>query len=411
MPLNPNIKRILFIAGFAGAVALMGLAIYWVFFRAPAPPAEVVEVNINVPPGLLPDVTNRPPEEVNVNAPDYALPVIDGVALGGNTITTPILDEASEFAQLGPNGTDMVYYDPADGKFYRVAPDGTILGELSDQVFPDAENVTWNPDSSGAVIEFPDGSNIFYDFDNGEQHTLPREMSDFSFSEVGEQISFKFTGIDKQDNWLGISNPDGSNAIGLTRTGENADQVDVNWSPSGQAIGTYSEFTGTEQQKVIPIGTKGENFKAMYVEGMGFDYQWSPDGAQMLYNVHNGASDHKPTLWTVDAFGDDIGKNRTPLEINTWAEKCSYASPTEIYCGVPTELVSGAGFGPGSASSTPDEIYKINLTTNTKTKIANPVDANGENNFTVEQMYTSANGEYVYFTDAQTGKIYKIKVK
>ena len=411
MALNPNIKRVLYIVAFAAIILLMGLGIYWVFFRTPPPSEEVTEVNVNLPPGVLPGVVNRPPEEVNVNAPEYELPKIDGVALGGNTITTPILDEASEFAQLGPNGTDMVYYNPEDGKFYRVSPDGTILGELSDQAFPGADNVTWNPESSGAVIEFPDGSNIFYDFDNEEQFTLPKEMSDFSFSQVGDQISYKFTGMDKEDNWLGISNPDGSNAIGITRTGENADQVDIDWSPSGQAIGTYSEFTNSEQQKVIPIGTKGENFKAMYVEGMGFDYQWSPDGSQMLYNINNSASDQKPSLWVVDAYGDDIGKNRTPLEINTWEEKCSFASATELYCGVPTELVSGAGFAPGSASNTPDEIYKINLTTNTKTKIANPVDKNGNNNFTVEKMYTSANGDYVYFTEAQTGKIYKIKVK
>ena len=409
MPLNLNIKRILFIAGFILAVFAMGFAIYWVFFRT-APPDEIT-VNENINGGILPDITNQPPDIItNINEVGY-LPEIDLVASGGDTLTNVIVDAEAGFPTLGANGSDLHYYDPISGKFYQVDANGNIIGMLSDQVFPNAENVTWSHGAESAVIEFPDGSNIFYDFNKEEQYTLPKEMQEFTFSENDEQIAYKYYALNTEDNWLGVASPDGSGAIGVSRLGNNGDKVDINWSPSGQAVGTYTEYSGSEEQSVIPVGLKGENFKAMKVQGMQFNYQWSENGSQMLYDVHSSATENKPMLWVVDAYGDDIGKNRVPLNVNTWEEKCAFSSDEEIYCGVPTSMDTGAGFVPSTSNDIPDQIYKINLKTKTKSLVATPVDEYGFNDFTVEQMYITENNNYIYFTDKQTGKIYKIKLK
>lgn len=410
MELNPNIKRILFITGFVLVVILMGFAIYWVFFRAAPPEEVVIEENVNVEPGVLPDIINAPPEAENVNVAE-ALPEISTLALGGDTLTTALTGPEAEFGTVVGGTDELAYYDSTDGKFYRIAPDGTIIGVLTDQEFPGVENVTWDSAANAAILEFPDGSNIYYDFEKDQQFTLPNELNEFNFSPGDDQIAFKFDAINKEDNWLGVSNPDGSNAVGVQRLGENEDQVQVNWSPSGQAVGTYQDFTGLQEQKVIPIGLKGENFKAMSVQGYNFDYQWAPDGQQMVYNVHSTETDNKPSLWVVDSYGDDIGKNRIPLEVNTWADKCTFSGESTLYCGVPTSLDTGAGFVPSVADSTDDQIYKIDLNTRTKTKVANPVNENGVNDFTVENMYTSGDGNYLYFTDKRTGKIYKIQIK
>jgi hypothetical protein len=236
-------------------------------------------------------------------------------------------------------------------------------------------------------------------------------MEDFSFSPDNQQIAYKYMATDKEDRALGVINPDGTGIIRITGLGDNADKVQVNWSPSGQAVATFQDYIDSGRQKVIPLGLHGENFKEMVVEGRGFEYQWDTTGKKMLYTIYNAESDFKPSLWIVDAEGDQIGENRINLQINTWEDKCTFGSSTTIYCAVPNSLDKGAGISPAVADDTPDSIYKIDLSTGAKSILAVPVDKTGSKQYTVDDMYTSTDGSTLFFTDKQNQNIHKIKLK
>jgi hypothetical protein len=171
-------------------------------------------------------------------------------------------------------------------------------------------------------------------------------------------------------------------------------------------VATYTKGLDFDRQEVLFIGLNGENFKSTTVEGRGLTYEWSKTGDRLLYSVYNTASNMKPLLWIVDAQGDTINENRQSLGINTWADKCTFASNTEIYCAVPTNLENGSGLVRSLADDNSDELYKIDLATGVKELIATPDGSYNVNNIIVDDAQSK-----LTFSDKNTGLLYQIKLK
>lgn len=431
-----NWKKILAVIGFVGVVIGLGYLLYFFFFRPlAAPPAAVCGNNVcetgenytncpddcPAPPEVrLPPAKPGVPEPVEI-APPPALPAIapiltppaplppevSTIARGGSTWVATLTEAKADGISLAGDGKNLVYYDKTAGKFYRSTPDGQLTA-LSDKTFFEVEKINWAPNTDKAILEYPDGSNILFDFTTQKQVTLPKHWEEFDFSPDGNQIVGKSIGLTPEARWLIVANPDGSNARAIEPLGENADKVQVAWSPNNQIIATSrtGEPQGIDRQEILLVGLHGENFKSLIVEGWGFEYQWSSAGDRMLYSVYNSASDYKPLLWIVDAQGDAIGNNRRSLGINTWAEKCAFADNQTVYCAVPQTLKRGYGMMPELADNIPDSFYKIDLTTGLKTPMAVPY-----GNFTADRVMVSADGQYLYFTDKSTGRVQRIQLK
>ncbi|MCX6792486.1 MAG: hypothetical protein NTY12_00495 [Candidatus Falkowbacteria bacterium] len=306
-------------------------------------------------------------------------------------------------SRVGSNG-QIEYYDKNDGRFYKLGADGKAVA-LSDKQFPDVQNITWAPNSDKAILEFPDGSKIRYNFTSKEQVTLPKHWEGFDFSPTGDKIVAKSIGIDPDNRWLVTANDDGSKAQKIEELGENGDKVISSWSPNNQSIALFVDGVDFNRKEVFFVGLNGENFKSMVVEGRGFESKWSPKGDELLYSVYSSDNDYKPTLWLAGAQGDSIGANRRPLGIDTWANKCSFTSGS-IYCAVPQTLERGAGLFPTTANSTPDTLYRINPQTGIKEQISL-----GSGSYTMSNLSLSADGMYLYFTDTTTGRLRQIKVR
>jgi len=121
-----------------------------------------------------------------------------------------------------------------------------------------------------------------------------------------------------------------------------------------------------------------------------------------LYSVYSERSDFKPELWIVNSYGDKIGSGRSYLNLNTWAEKCTFQDERFVYCAVPTQLERGAGFAPALYDSTPDQIYRVDLQTGIKTEI--PVSEDR----TITNMFISSDGKTLQFTDENEGGLFSI---
>jgi hypothetical protein len=404
-------KRILLIAGFILSVIGIAYGLYAAFFRSerlpPAPEGEQGAEQTALG-GLSPAEPGAPTAQEEINESVTGLSQADEVALGGITQTTELTSAPIENPALSGDGMNMNFYDNSDGKFYRIDAQGNVSA-LSNKKFPNVEQATWDKDANKAVVEFPDGSNIVYDFENETQVTLPNHWEDFDFSPVSDELIAKSIGIDPDNRWLVLSNSIGSNVKSIQALGENESKVQVNWSPNNQvvAFSDTAEGTGSFDRKVIiPLGKEEENFKGIEVEGLGFQSKWSQDGKRLLYSVSGSYSNYRPLLWIVDATSATMGKNRKSLSINTWVDKCAWASTSTVYCAVPQGLPPNAGLQPKLFSTLADAIYKIDVNTGLSSLIAIP---DGEKPMT--NLFVTQDQSSLYFTNGQTGNLELLKLK
>lgn len=403
-------KKILLVIGFIASVFAIAFILYALFFR-PTPPEPTVEDQPGAPTGTLPSAIEalmRDREAGEETGAAARLSEADEVAHGGLTQTTQLTTSAVGSATLSGDGASMNYYSAADGRFYTIDEDGNVVA-LSDKQFPDAESVEWNRKAEKAVIEFPDGSNVIYDFSAEKQVTLPNHWEDFDFSPVQDQVAAKSIALDPNNRWLVIASDDGSKTTSIQALGENASKMDVNWSPNDQVVAFAKTADaiqgGLDRQMIYPVGKNKENFKGLVVEGLGFESLWSPSGKQLLYSVAGDYSDNKPLLWIVDATSASMGDNRHSLGLNTWVDKCTWSSSTTVYCAVPINLPPNAGLGRALYENEPDALYKLDLATGRSTLVAIPDESTPMNNLQV-----SDDESKLYFTNS-LGRLELMRLK
>lgn len=396
-------KRLVAIIGFVVLVIFFVAMIYILFFRQPPPITNDITNDLQ---GRLPPVGPGGPKTGEPKGPGKLPPPEEGKeepsekAEGGLTETVPVVSNFTDAPAA--DGQAVLYYQPTDGLFYRVTPDGQVE-KLSDQIFHNVSQVTWSPSRDAAVLEYPDGSNIVYNFQTKTQVTLPKHWEEFSFSPEGNQLAFKSMGVDRDSRWLGVSNSNGSSSEAIEPLGDNAKTVTVSWSPNRQIVALQREVTGTDKQEIYFIGLQGENFRSMTAPGLGLQSQWTPDGQSLLYSVSSPTNDYKPMLWIAGASGEDIGANRHSLGLNTWANKCAFTDAANIICAVPRELPAGAGLTPAIADNIPDNLYSINIQTGEGRLLAIP-----SVNITAESVMVTSDRKWVFLKETLTGNLYRI---
>ena len=403
-------RKIILIVVFLAVIFVLGYLLYALFFRTPE--EEIIPsqpVSTTTPAGLPSAQTGPgqvvPPGETGVLPKGGEEEIASERALGGITQTVELSQNEALAATLAGDGSDLQYYSQTDGRFYKINKDGQVT-VLADKVFHNVESIKWAPDKNKAILEYPDGANILYNFSTNKQVTLPTHWKDFDFSPDSSQIVMKSIGLDPDNRWLAITNEDGSKTTAIEAIGEKDETVYPSWSPNNQVIAMYTEGVDFDRQEVFFVGLNQENFKSTVIEGRGFIPQWSPKGDQLLYSVYSSGNDLKPMLWLVGAQGDSIGAGRKSLGLETWADKCTFASATDLYCAVPRELETGAGLFPELAKNTPDRLYQIDIATGLKKLVAIP-----DGDYNMSDLIISDDGRYLYFTDKTTQRINKINLK
>lgn len=401
-------KRLLLAIVFVLVAIGLAVGIYFVFFRSVVVPTFTKPTPSGAPVSGLPSsITGAPETPAGAPGAPGTLPTIPTIAQGGATQTTAITDHQAIGVTAIAGGSSVAYYDPADSRFYKVNADGSV-SKISNQQFFDVQHVTWAAGAQKAVLEYPDGSNIFYDFNKNAQVSLPKQWDSFDFSKDGSQIAAKSIGTDPNNRWLITANPDGSNARAIEPLGENADKVTVSWSPTREAIAfsATGDTQGLDAVSMLVIGQNHENFKALNVDGRDFRPQWTPDGTQLLYSVYSSNNAYKPTLWLSGARGDEIGADRQKIGLDTWADKCTFSDAHTVYCAVPTDLPDNYGLQPTLADTIPDQVYRVDLSTGNKTLIGAPAE-----NSSMKQLVVSGDGSKLFYTEAQSGVLREMRLK
>ncbi len=416
-------KKILLILGFLAFIILMAYFIWTAFFKkeiiteiptpgtststgsglpiSPDGSGQIIDPTGTSSIIISPDTPQTRPQSTTQQE-EFR---VSNVAIGGITKTTTLVSSGTSNPTISRDGSSIQFYNQSDGKFYLVNDNGDLI-PLSNKVFHNVKDVEWAPNKTKAVLEYPDGNKIVYDFSTEKQVTLPKHWEDFSFSTDSNKLINKSLGIDPDNRWLIVSNSDGSQSRALEFIGENDKNVIPSWSPNNQAVAMYTEGVDFNRREVFFVGLNDENFKSTVVEGWNFSGSWSQTGDKLLYSVSSPKNDLKPNLWIVNAQGDNIGVNRTDLNIETWVEKCTFASDTEVYCAVPTSLPKGSGLNSEIAKNSNDNLYKINIQTGQKELIAIPDRA-----YNVSSITVSQDQKTLFFNDNVNGGIHKIQLQ
>jgi hypothetical protein len=409
--MNERIKKIMIIILFILSVIGIGAALFFAFFRpsTPTPPTvQPTEDETEQIGGLIGSEEGVPDYVIDTVQP--LLLTADSVAKGSDTQTRELTVGKASHTVLSKNGLSINYHNASDGRFYTIDKDGNTV-KLSNKKFPNVENVSWNRNSSKAVLEFPDGSNVIYDFDSEQQVTLPKHWEDFGFSPVRDQVLAKSIGLDPNNRWLVSANDDGSRIKTIAALGTNEHKVQVNWSPNDQVVAfadtAKESLSGDIDRKMIfPIGKNKENYKGLTVEGINFESKWSPSGKKLLYSVSGSYSEYKPLLWITDATPSTMGKNRKSVALNTWVEKCTWHDSDTVYCAVPIHLPNNAGLMPSMFDYLDDAIYKIKISSGGISKIATPKPA-----VTISEMYVSKDESTLYYKNLVTEQLEALNLK
>ena len=410
MNLFRRYQKLFIIIIFLGICFLIGYFIWSLFFKTSEPEILIDEngqIISNFPDiatgtQAIIDGTGQTDLPFEPTTPIIPLPNDSSLTAGGGvTVAQKLGDDKASNSTLSADG-GVQYYNEADGKFYKIDKDGNAI-LLSDKVFFSVDNVTWAPGKDKAILEYPDGRKILYNFETEKQASLPSHWQDFSFSPDSNQLVSKSIGLDPSNSWLVISNDDGSKAKAIEKIGTNANIVYPAWSPAQQIVGLYTGGVDFNRQEIFFIGQNEENFKSTIIEGRGLEFQWSSDGDRLLYSVWNTEDNLNPRLWLVSAAVDSIGQGRRSLDFMTWAHKCTFATNSEVYCAVPESLPEGAGLFPELADQTKDILYKIDLTTGAKKLLAIPDGA-----YNVSEIMVPENQSVLYFTDKKTNELYKV---
>ena len=375
--MSDRLKFILKIAGFVLACVLIALALYFVFFKKAV--TTIVTTPGTTVGGALPGAgtgtpgTTTPGGTTPGETPGTTELPPSNIAKGGETFTTLLTNTSVKSPTVTENGT-VAYYDPADGKFYTIDANGNVVA-MSQATFPQADAVTFDAGATSAVIEFPDGTNVVYDFEAAKQVTLPSHWEDFSFSGTGDSIAAKSIGTDASNRALVVTNTDGSQTKVLAALGANDEKVSVSWSPNNTVLG-FSATGGSVggsfgRQQIYLIGPDGSASGVLIVDGTSFHNIWAPNGKNLLYSVADPENSYKATLWYADSEGDRNGESRRKMAVSTLVSKCTVASDTTVYCGVPREMPPGGGSDVSSITAS-DDLYKINVATGNATLVAIP---------------------------------------
>lgn len=413
--MNPRTKQILLvIALFAGA-GIIAFGLYFIFFRGISERPTVDELtDVTQTTSQLPIAAEGQPTvvtpiddtETDIGL-QFGAPAIPGteIAQGVVTQTTNLTNEDVTNIARTSNGSEIAYYSEGDGQFYKINERGEIVA-LSSERFNNVEDVAWADDANKAILTYPDGTKQYYNFQTQQKATLPSNWEEFSFSPDTNQIAFKETSDNPEFEWLSIANPDGTGKQAIEHLGINSNRVDVTWSPNNEIVGHYWEGSAEDRTILYFVGKNNENLKATFVEGYNVQSQWTPDGEQLLYSAVSSQDNYNPRLWIVNARGNTIGTNRIDLGISTFAEKCSFAQEKVLYCAVPDSMERGAGLEPGINNGIPDSIYRIDLRTGEKTKVAET-----DIQATIDQLIISEDESNAFFVDNNTQNLHRLRLR
>ncbi|MBU2264959.1 hypothetical protein KJ784_02105 [Patescibacteria group bacterium] len=313
----------------------------------------------------------------------------------------PVLSPA-----IGEDGKTVKYYTRSNGRVLESDFIGNNLKEISSVTLNGLLKALWSPDKTKTIGVFSDNNAIkkyFYDYNNNQSALLNDQVGYVAWSPDSKRIAYQFIDQTNGQHNISVANPDGSSWKNIFKT--RLDNLIVEW-PSKEKISLRQPPSGLAQGILYAINSDTGDFNKILSDLFGLNVKWSPRADKILFSSTNDRGKN-PQLFLTDASGTNL-KN---LKLTGLADKCVWSNDDRtIFCALPQEMSTSAVWPDDYYKGLvilADDFYKINLESDTKTKILGSSD---EASFDAQELFLSPKEDYLFFVNKHDGLLYSLKI-
>ena len=387
-------KRIIYI--FLGLVLLgvLGFFLYKRFLTAPEPTTTPLTTTTGCrisPPATPTDIKKspieilKPGEEIEVEAEQKLIRITDF------PVVSPTLNK---------EGNKLLFYKKDGGGLFMSGFNGRDQEKISNLTILGMIEAKWSPAKDRAAVFYLDQEILkgFLHIGTTSVAILPQDVKTLSWSPDGKSLTYALA----QNSRLNLITTDSSGKNPKTTYSTplldaqiswiSADKISFQTAPSGLALG-----------HLFTLFKNSKSFNKTAGPFYGLTSLWSPNGTKVLLSVTDNAGKNLKT-----AVEDAVGKIGPGLGIKTLAEKCVWASASELYCAVPKiifpETIWPDDYLQGKIN-TADSIIYLNPDKKEQREILE------EQNFDITNLLVSKNNDYLFFVDRITGSLWALQLK
>lgn len=401
-------KRILIILAILLALGTIVFAVYFLFFRAVAPPIVGGPTDpfggtgagqATPGAGQIPEV-GVPVQGAGEEIAPQLFRITEGpVAYGSIVFNIRIPQPAvgTSSPALPPiEDVEVRYIERASGNMYRFQLGARVLERLTNQTVPGIQEAAFATDGSRAFLRYSNESGL-------QAYALPADGSEGyllqpGLSEVQVQGTSSVLTLFPGEN--------GSVATRATLAGANPATAftsllsDIAVRFAGSDYAAYTKPSREHPGYAFSIDRTAGQFTRILGPLSGLAVLPSPSGANYLYSSLTGN-----TLQI--AVIDRQTRDSVQLPLATLAEKCVWsADSATIYCAVPRALESGLpDLWYQGALTTSDRVWKVDLATRVASLVFDPY-LIGDTDIDMTALATDAEGKTLVFTNKRDGSLW-----
>jgi len=266
---------------------------------------------------------------------------------------------------------------------------------FADDLLQSTEELIWSPDGRQVYLSTSKGFYL-YGVTDSSVLELSKNIKDISFSLEGDRIAYQYLSYVSGENYLSVSNPDGSNwnnLVEIEPIEEMADRIAFGWFPGGRSVYYTNEsldISGTEFKKVdISSG----NVSSLKDWGDLGEMLFIPSLSKILYVVFDEEKS-TPQIWIMNMDGSD--KKYTGVE--NFLSKCTVQHKSPILvCALSEDIF---------------DIYSndIIIEYNIETDEIKPITKfDSATSYNVNSIFLSQDDQKIFFLDNIDQKVYVVE--
>jgi Tol biopolymer transport system component len=378
-------KKVFLISSIILGIVLILLAVYNFSFRN----------NVNNP-----LVDTKKTIEVKSETPSPIIQKEEAiVALTDEKIVSPMYNSKDD---------SVVYFVPTSREIKRVSADTKEVVSIM-TLSGEPLRAQWSPLQTQALVEYQIAQDVGWylvDIDKKTETPLKKGIETPTWTNMGDQIIYKYYDETTKDRSLNIANPDGS---GWKKIGESPFKtMSATVMPQSSLFVFWNQGDAFEETSLRSMSLIGSDVKTIFSGKFGADYAFSPDGQKILMSSTNAKGGKTPMLGLLLNKGTQYQN----LLIPTMVTKTVWAKNNKsIYYALPGSLPDNAVIPNDYFSKTlltQDTFWKVNIETAEKSRIVETKDIT--KGYDASSLMINDDETMLVFVNRSDDRLYRIKL-
>lgn len=315
-----------------------------------------------------------------------------------------IVDGRASGATLDSTGTKIVFFQ--NNNFLSTDFDGSSKSSISTYPFDGVEDINWDNNCQKAILKIRADFYMYY-LNSDKAEKMKSGIDEIVFSALGDKIIYKYYDPSSKTRSINIANPDGTSWDELRKL--DFQKVDFQINPSNGDIGffqTPDSFVGGE---FSIMNFSGENLRKITQPKYGANFLWSSDGDKILTSFVSERGGNKLELGVMNSSGGEY----QALGFPSVADKCVWSSDNvNLYCAMlssPQPQVVLPNDWQNSKLASSDTFWKIDTKSGKKTRLVELSEIT--DSLDSEKLFLDNDERFLFFTDKNSGSIYRINLQ